>query len=154
MAARGHVRGRVIPLGRNQRGFALFLRNLKSVLNLLISQHELEIEVLLQTRHRLLDGWGILSFLMNDIANSVIATGIPSYSLEEPVRNLKCSLTELITSLSDQIKSRENAIISPRVRAFEENLLKFKQRLRTRGYPRTIIERSLSGVNFANLFAS
>ena len=27
--------------------------------------------------------------------------------------------------------------------------MKFKQRLRTRGYPKTIIERSLSGVNFA-----
>ena len=32
---------------------------------------------------------------------------------------------------------------------FEESLAKFKQRLRTRGYPKTIIERSLSGVNFA-----
>ena len=27
--------------------------------------------------------------------------------------------------------------------------MKFKQRLRTRGYPKTIIESSLSGVNFA-----
>ena len=27
--------------------------------------------------------------------------------------------------------------------------MKFKQRLRTRGYPKTVIERSLSGVNFA-----
>ena len=32
---------------------------------------------------------------------------------------------------------------------FEESLVKFKQHLRTRGYPRTVIERSLSGVNFA-----
>ena len=32
---------------------------------------------------------------------------------------------------------------------FEESLVKFKQRLRTRSYPKTIIERSLSGVNFA-----
>ncbi|XP_068697800.1 uncharacterized protein [Montipora foliosa] len=32
---------------------------------------------------------------------------------------------------------------------FEESLIKFKQRLRTRGYPKTVIERSLSGVNFA-----
>ena len=103
------ARGRAIPRERNQRGFALFLRNLKSVLNLLISQHELETDVLLQMRHRLLDGWGVLSFLINDIANSVIATGIPSFSLEEPLRNLECSLTELISSLSDQIKSRENA---------------------------------------------
>ena len=29
----------------------------------------------------------------------------------------------------------------------EENLVKFKQHLRTRGYPETVIERSLSGVN-------
>ena len=33
---------------------------------------------------------------------------------------------------------------------FEESLAKFKQRLRIRGYPKTIIERSLSGVNFAS----
>ena len=33
---------------------------------------------------------------------------------------------------------------------FEESLVKFKQRLRTRGYPNTVIERSLSEVNFAN----
>ena len=32
---------------------------------------------------------------------------------------------------------------------FEESLVKFKQRLRTRGHPKTVIERSLSGVNFA-----
>ena len=32
---------------------------------------------------------------------------------------------------------------------FEESLVKFKQRLRTCGYPKTIIERSLSRVNFA-----
>ena len=32
---------------------------------------------------------------------------------------------------------------------FEESLVKFKQRLRTHGYPNTVIERSLSEVNFA-----
>ena len=32
---------------------------------------------------------------------------------------------------------------------FEESLVKFKQHLRTRGYPKTITERSLSGINFA-----
>ena len=32
---------------------------------------------------------------------------------------------------------------------FEESLVKFKQHLRTRSYPKTVIERSLSGVNFA-----
>ena len=32
---------------------------------------------------------------------------------------------------------------------FEESLVKFNQRLRTCGYPNTIIERSLSEVNFA-----
>ena len=32
---------------------------------------------------------------------------------------------------------------------FEESLVKFKQRLRWRGYPKTVIGRSLSGVNFA-----
>ena len=33
--------------------------------------------------------------------------------------------------------------------AFDESLMKFKQRLRTGSYPKTIIERSLSGVKFA-----
>ena len=33
---------------------------------------------------------------------------------------------------------------------FEESLAKFKQHLRTRGYPKTVIERSLSGINFAD----
>ena len=32
---------------------------------------------------------------------------------------------------------------------FEGSLVKFKQQLRARGYPRTLIERSLSGFNFA-----
>ena len=32
---------------------------------------------------------------------------------------------------------------------FEESLVKFKKHLRTRGYSKTVIERSLSGVNFA-----
>ena len=31
---------------------------------------------------------------------------------------------------------------------FQKSLVKFKQRLRTRGYPKTVIERCLSGVNF------
>ena len=35
-------------------------------------------------------------------------------------------------------------------KTFEESLLKFKQRLRSRGYPENIIERSLSGVTFAS----
>ena len=33
--------------------------------------------------------------------------------------------------------------------SFEESLLKFKQNLRICGYPKKVIERSLSGVNFA-----
>ena len=32
---------------------------------------------------------------------------------------------------------------------FEDSLVKFKERLRTCGYPKTVIERSFSGVNFA-----
>ena len=81
-----------------------FSGNLRSVINLLISEHEFETEVLLllllllllQTRHRLLDASGT--------ANSVITADIPSFSLEEPVRNLKCSLTEFISSLYDLLE--------------------------------------------------
>ena len=46
--------------------------------------------------HRLLDASGT--------ANSVITAGIPSFSLEKPVRNLKCSLTEFISSLYDLLE--------------------------------------------------
>ena len=34
--------------------------------------------------------------------------------------------------------------------SFEESLVKFKQQLRIRSYPKTVIERSLSGFNFAD----
>ena len=34
--------------------------------------------------------------------------------------------------------------------SFEECLMKFKQRLQARGYPKTLVERSLSGVTFAS----
>ena len=34
-------------------------------------------------------------------------------------------------------------------KTFEESLVKFKQHLRTRGYPKTVIEKFLSGVSFA-----
>ena len=32
----------------------------------------------------------------------------------------------------------------------EQSLVKFKQHLKTRGYPKTVIEKSLSGVNFTD----
>ena len=35
-------------------------------------------------------------------------------------------------------------------KTFEESLVKFKQHLRISGYPKTVIERSLSGINFAD----
>ena len=35
-------------------------------------------------------------------------------------------------------------------KTFLEGLLKFKQRLKARGYPENIIKRSLTGVNFAS----
>ena len=54
---------------RNERGFALFLQNLKSVLNLLASADELETDVLIQIRSRLVDASGTLSFLLNDMSN-------------------------------------------------------------------------------------
>ena len=38
---------------------------------------------------------------------------------------------------------------NPSKTTFEESLVKFKQHLRRCGYPKTVVERSLSGVNFA-----
>ena len=55
MAARTRRSRPVVLRERNERGFALFLQNLKSVLNLLASADELETDVLIQTRSRLVD---------------------------------------------------------------------------------------------------
>ena len=49
-------------------------------------------------------------------------------------------------------KRRGNGILrtNPSKTTFEEGPVKFERRLRTRGYPKTIIERSLSEFNFAS----
>ena len=57
----GEIRGRRIVLReRNERGFALFLQNLKSIINLLthVEERPLETEILIETRHRLLNANG------------------------------------------------------------------------------------------------
>ena len=84
---------------RNERGFALILQNLKSVLNILanIGEQELETDILVEARYRLLVASGTLSFLMNDLAGGVTSvTGIPSSALQAPVQNMNHSLTQLI----------------------------------------------------------
>ena len=92
---------RVVLQGRSIRGFALFLQHLKSVLNLLASEQILTAEILSESRHRLLDASGTLTFLMSDITNGVgNATGISSVVLQDPVQNLKHSLTQLIALLA------------------------------------------------------
>ena len=55
MAARQQRSRRVVLRERNERGFALFLQNLKSVLNILanIGEQELETDILVETRYRL-----------------------------------------------------------------------------------------------------
>ncbi|KAJ7392740.1 hypothetical protein OS493_010395 [Desmophyllum pertusum] len=111
MAAR-HRSSRVVLRERNERGFALFLRNLKSVLNILVNigEQELETDILIETRCRLVDASGTLSFLMSDIESGVTnATGLPSSALRDPVQNLKLSLTQLIALLSNESESRNNA---------------------------------------------
>ena len=62
MAARKHRSRRMVLRERNIRGFALFLQNLKSVLNLLASEQVLTAEILSESRHRLLDASGTLTF--------------------------------------------------------------------------------------------
>ena len=110
MAAREHRSRRVVLRERNIRGFALFLQNLKSVLNLLASEQVLTAEILSESRHRLLDATGTLTFLMSDITNGVgNATGISSVVLQDPVQNLKHSLTQLIALLASLIESHDNA---------------------------------------------
>ena len=54
MAARQQRSRRVVLRKRNEREFALFLQNLKSVLNILanIGEQELETDILVETRHR------------------------------------------------------------------------------------------------------
>ena len=103
MAARTRRSRGVVLRERNERGFALFLQNLKSVLNLLASADELETDVLIQTRSRLVDASGTLSFLLNDMSNGLTnATGIPSNAIQVPVQHLKNSLTHIIDLLSSR----------------------------------------------------
>ena len=112
MVARQQRSRRVVLRERNEHGFALFLQNLKSILNILanIGEQELETDILVETRHRLLDASGTLSFLMNDLAAGITnVTGIPSSALQAPVQNMNHSLTQLITLLSSQIENRDNA---------------------------------------------
>ena len=94
---------------RNERGFSIFLQNLKSVLNLLASADELETDVLIQTRSQLVDASGTLSFLLNDMSNGCTdVTGIPSNGIQLPMQHLKNSLTYIIDLLSSRIECRNN----------------------------------------------
>ena len=75
-----------------------------------IGEQELETDILIETRSRLVDASGTLSFLLSDIASGVTnATGLPSSALQDPVQNLKLSLTQLIALLSNESESRNNA---------------------------------------------
>ena len=91
---------------RNEHGFALFLQNLKSVVSLLtrVGEQEVEMEILIETRHRLLDANGTLSLLSSDLTrDGANPTGLPSNHLRVPVEHLKLSLTQMISLLSDMI---------------------------------------------------
>ncbi|KAJ7384475.1 Mitogen-activated protein kinase kinase kinase 2 [Desmophyllum pertusum] len=104
MAARHRSSRRVVLRERNERGFALFLRNLKSVLNLLanIEEQELETDILIETRCRLVDASGTLSFLMSDIESGVTnATGLPSSALRDPRRRKEFGLSDSVSAYSD-----------------------------------------------------
>ena len=73
---------------RSERGFVMFLQNLKSVLKILanVGEQELGTDILIETRYRLLDASGSLSFLMNHLVGGVTnVTGIPLSALQAPV---------------------------------------------------------------------
>ena len=93
---------------RNERGFALFLQNFKSVISLLthVEEQPLETEILIETRHRLLNANGTLSLFLNDVLRGgENPTGLPSNHLHLLVENLKRSLMQLISLLSAMIGS-------------------------------------------------
>ena len=102
----------VVLRERNERGFALFLQNLKSVVSLLtrIGEQELETDILVETRCPLLDASGMVSLLIDDVTRSdTNVTAIPSSVLQEPLQDLERLLGQLISFLSDVISWRENA---------------------------------------------
>ena len=105
----GEIRGRRIVLReRNERGFALFLQNLKSIINLLthVEERPLETEILIETRHYLLNANGTLSLLLNNVSRGgENPTGLPSHHLHLPVETLKLSLRQLINLLSIMIEN-------------------------------------------------
>ena len=102
-------RGRILR-ERKEGGFALFLQNLRSVVSLLsVEEHVLETDILIEARNRLLDATGTITLLLNDVSRGgPNPTGLPSASLEVPLRDLKSELTHLIDLLCTVIDSNDN----------------------------------------------
>lgn len=100
-------RGRVFR-ERNERGFSLFIQNLKGVISLFLFNNDTQLstESLIEARQRLLDASGTLSFLVNDLASGAPnPTGIPTHAIQEPLQVLRDSLTQLINIVSSLIEN-------------------------------------------------
>ena len=101
MATTRRRRGRVIR-ERNERGFSLFLQNLKAVFRLFINPHNLQLtaESLTEARQHLLDANGTLSLLKLDMERGdPNPTGLPATAIQVPLQNLSDCVSQLISIL-------------------------------------------------------
>ena len=71
---------------------------------------QLTTESLFEARQRLLDASGTLSFLVNDLASSAPnPTGLRTHAIQEPLQDLRDSLTQLIHTLSTLIEKSHDS---------------------------------------------
>ena len=92
---------------RNERGFTLFLQNLKGVINLFVSPDVAfsSTQNLIEIRQRLLDASGTLALLVHSRPN---AAGMNLLPIQRTLQDLNNQVRELIQYLSTMIQERDD----------------------------------------------
>ena len=92
---------------RNERGFTLFLQNLKGVINLFVSPDlgSSSTPNLIEIRQRLLDASGTLALLVHSRPN---AAGMNLLPFQRTLQDLNNQVRELIKYLSTMIQERDD----------------------------------------------
>ena len=97
---------------RNLQGFANFLQHLQRVLAVFSTTEEIEswtTTVLCETKQRLLDAYGTLTLLLNEVAlGQENATGLQSNTIQSPLEDLKQAISQLITFSSTLLEKRDD----------------------------------------------
>ncbi len=97
---------------RNLRGFSIFCQHLKGVCTLLARADDLttlSTTSLQETRHRLLDAYGTIVLLLQEVGNNnQNATGLQSDAIREPLESLKGLVQHLIAHITEELEKRDN----------------------------------------------